>query len=73
MSSIEAIYRHGVFEPLGPVDLKEDQRVRLTVDTAIEESPEDWLDQIKAMQQAILRRSGCLPDSAADISADRLQ
>jgi len=26
MSYVEAVYRHGVFEPLGPVKLHEDQR-----------------------------------------------
>ena len=31
MSQIEAIYRHGVFEPLQPVDLQEEQRVTLDI------------------------------------------
>ncbi|HZZ44436.1 MAG TPA: antitoxin AF2212-like protein [Tepidisphaeraceae bacterium] len=32
MSHIEAIYRHGVFEPLNPVNLQEDQRVQLSIE-----------------------------------------
>src|SRR5438132_908310 len=32
MSHVEAIYRRGVFQPLQPVDLNEDQRVRLSIE-----------------------------------------
>ena len=31
MSRIQAIYRHGVFEPLQAVNLREDQRVELDI------------------------------------------
>lgn len=38
MSHVEAIHRHGAFEPLGPVNLEEEQRVRLSIERAEEET-----------------------------------
>jgi predicted DNA-binding antitoxin AbrB/MazE fold protein len=73
MSHIEAIYRQGVFQPLDPVDLPEDQRVRLSVEATERESPANWLQRIQALQTSVARRHGCLPDSAPDIAADRLR
>ena len=37
--SLEVVYEHGVFRPLEPVELPENQRVRVTI-----EDEEDWLD-----------------------------
>lgn len=37
---IEAIYEHGVFRPLTPLPLAEQERVKLVVET----SQESWLD-----------------------------
>lgn len=71
MSQIDAIYRHGVFEPLQPVNLPEDQRVRLSVAPAGKETVEDWLQRVKSRQAEIFRREGYLPDSADDIAEDR--
>ena len=56
MSQIEAIYRHGVFEPLQPVDLKEEQRVRLSIEPAAKETPEAWLERVKKRREAIFRK-----------------
>lgn len=42
---LEAIYEQGVFRPLGPVDLREHQRVTLTIAEAGTVLPEEeWLD-----------------------------
>ena len=71
MSHIEAIYRHGVFEPLGKVDLREEQRVQLSFEAAADRTPIAWLEQVRAIQAAIMKRCGVLPDSAPDIAADR--
>ena len=71
MSQIEAIYRRGVFEPLEPVNLREDQRVQLNFAPANGQTPQDWLHQVKAVQAAIIERQGVLPDSASQIAADR--
>lgn len=71
MNSIDAIYRHGVFEPLQPVNLREDQRVRLNIEAAERPTPAAWLEQILSVQAEIVARQGILPDSASDIAADR--
>jgi predicted DNA-binding antitoxin AbrB/MazE fold protein len=73
MSHIEAIYRHGVFEPLGPVDLREEQRVQLSIEPAGDETPQSWLGQIQAVQADVVRRNGLLPDSTSEIAADRMR
>jgi predicted DNA-binding antitoxin AbrB/MazE fold protein len=70
MSQIEAIYRHGVFEPLEPVDLKEEQRVRLSVEPAGPEPMEAWLERVTKRREEIFQRQGYLPDSAAEIAED---
>jgi predicted DNA-binding antitoxin AbrB/MazE fold protein len=73
MSRIEAIYRHGVFEPLEPVNLREDERVQLSFEPANGQTPQAWLNRVEAMQAAIVARQGTFPDSAAEIAADRLR
>ncbi len=71
MSQIDAIYRHGVFEPLEPVNLQEEQRVRLSIETAAKETSEAWLERVKKRQAEIFARQGFLPDSAPEIAEDR--
>jgi predicted DNA-binding antitoxin AbrB/MazE fold protein len=75
MSQIEAIYRHGVFEPLEPVDLKEEQRVRLSIEPADKAAIEEWLIRVRALQKEILDRRGGepLPDSTPGIAEDRMR
>ena len=73
MSRIEAIYHHGVFEPLEPVNLREEQRVQLSFEPANGQTAQGWLNQVQAMQSAIIQRHGVLPDSAAEIAADRMR
>jgi predicted DNA-binding antitoxin AbrB/MazE fold protein len=71
MSHIEAIYRNGVFQPLEPVDLPEEQRVQLSVEAKDQQSPLVWLDGVRALQTLLLQRRGPLPDSAVEIASDR--
>ncbi len=73
MSHIEAIYRHGVFEPLEPVHLHEEQRVQLNVESVGEQSIQSWLGQVQAMQAVVIQRNGSLPDSSKEIAADRMR
>jgi predicted DNA-binding antitoxin AbrB/MazE fold protein len=73
MSQVEAVFRHGVFESLQPVDLVEDQRVRLSFEPADENAPLSWLNHVRQLQAAIVQRQGFLPDSTADIAADRMR
>ena len=71
--TIEAVYRHGVFEPLEPVNLAEEQRVKLVVCSAEAGAVEAWLLRVKAIEESIVKRVGVLPDSTPDIAADRLR
>jgi predicted DNA-binding antitoxin AbrB/MazE fold protein len=70
MSQIEAIYRHGVFEPLEPVNLPEEQRVRLSIEPAEKESVEAWIKRVDELREAIFNRQGFLPDSTPGIAED---
>lgn len=73
MNQIEAIYRHGVFEPLGPVDLPEEQRVTLKIEPAANETPEQWLERVKRHHAEFVAKHGYLPDSTALIAEDRMR
>ena len=73
MSHVEAIFRRGVFEPLGPVDLPEEQRVQLSIEPAGEQTLRVWLDEVRILQAAVIQRRGPLPDSTSEIAADRLR
>jgi predicted DNA-binding antitoxin AbrB/MazE fold protein len=73
MSHIEAIYRHGVFEPLEPVNLQEEQRVRLSIEPAEKETLEAWLERVRELREAIYQRQGFLPDSTPGIAEDRMR
>jgi predicted DNA-binding antitoxin AbrB/MazE fold protein len=71
MSQIEAIYQHGVFRPLGQVQLPENQRVRLHVEAVSPSSAQSWLNDVRKLQQQFTDRGRTLPDSAKDIASDR--
>jgi predicted DNA-binding antitoxin AbrB/MazE fold protein len=75
MSQIDAIYRNGVFEPLQPVELQEDQRVRLQIELTEKEAWAKWVDEVRKHHDEILKRRGgeCLPDSTPGIAEDRLR
>lgn len=71
MSAIEAIYRDGVFRPLGDVGLRDNQRVRLQIEPIEGSAARAWLDDVRQLHRVILDRRGPLPDSAPDIADDR--
>ena len=73
MRQIDAIFRNGVFEPLSPVDSKEEQRVRLNIEPTGTESCEAWIKRVDELREAIFRRQGFLPDSAPGIAEDRMR
>ncbi len=73
MSQIEAVYRHGVFEPLEPVNLQEEQRVRLSIEPTEKEKWEEWLKRVEKRQKEIYERQGYLPDGAPGIAEDRMR
>ena len=70
MTQVDAIYRNGVFNPLGAVTLQENQRVRLSVQP-LDDDVRGWLARVQRRQQRIIAERGCYPDSAADIAEDR--
>lgn len=72
VSQIEAIFRGGVFEPVGRVDLRDNQRAWLTVQPAGSDTAAVWLEAVRKLQQDIVKQNGgYLPDSTIDIAADR--
>ena len=74
MTQIEAVYQGGVFKPDGDVDLRENQRVRLTVQPIEPADARAWLQRVQQLRQEILqRRGGPLPDSTPLIAEDRLR
>jgi predicted DNA-binding antitoxin AbrB/MazE fold protein len=73
MSRIEAIYRRGVFEPLEPVNLQEEQRVCLSIEPADKETLEAWLECARELRNTIYKRRGFLPDSTPGIAEDRMR
>jgi predicted DNA-binding antitoxin AbrB/MazE fold protein len=70
-TTVEAVYQGGVFKPLRPVDLPENQRVRLNVDSMPATDFQAWLDRIRPVQQRIIAQFGILPDSAPIIAENR--
>jgi predicted DNA-binding antitoxin AbrB/MazE fold protein len=71
LNQIEAIYRNGVFEPLGAVELRETERVRLNVEPVARPDLLAWLDDVRQLQAKLVAKRGVFPDSTADIADDR--
>jgi predicted DNA-binding antitoxin AbrB/MazE fold protein len=77
MITVEAVYQNGVFKPVQPVDLTENQRVRLRVELVDPPDPEymaktiAWLEQMRKHRQGLFDKYGMFPDSTPDIRADR--
>jgi predicted DNA-binding antitoxin AbrB/MazE fold protein len=71
MDELEAVFQHGVFKPLTPVALPENQRVRLDIHPIAAADPEQWLNDVRAIQRRAVEQHGVYPDSAADIAVDR--
>ena len=72
MTQVDAVCRNGVFNPLGAVVLREDWRVRLSVQPLdAEDDVRAWLARVQQRQQRFVAARGYYPDSAADIAEDR--
>ncbi len=71
MSQIEAIYQNGVFKPLGKVDLPDNQRVLLSIQTDQPGDWKAWLESVQAIHRRIIEERGYYPDSTPDIREDR--
>jgi len=73
MTAINAIFRHGVFQPLEPVDLKENQEVRISVEPTAKPDARQWLQQVDKLRNELREKYGIFPDSTSDIAEDRLR
>jgi len=73
MNQIEAIYENGVFRPLGPVELRDKERVRLSVEPVARPDMLEWLERVRKHRQEFVAKHGFLPDSTPDIAEDRLR
>jgi predicted DNA-binding antitoxin AbrB/MazE fold protein len=75
MGDIEAVFRHGVFHPLAPVNVRDDQKVRLRIESSDlhddMSAALEWLRDVQTLQAEIRQRRGDLPDSSIEIAADR--
>ena len=71
MTRIEAVFQNGVFKPLGEVPYRENQRVRLDVETIDPHSMRDWLERTEALQRKMRDEGLIFPDSTLEIAEDR--
>lgn len=71
MSQIDAIYQGGVFKPLEPIALTENEQVRLSIQRIPAADLLGWLEQAQQFRQRLFARYGTFPDSAPEIAADR--
>ncbi|HEY1378243.1 MAG TPA: antitoxin family protein [Gemmataceae bacterium] len=72
-TTVEAVYQGGVFKPVGPVDLPENQRVQLRVEALPAADVLAWLEQMREAREAIRAKYGTFPDSTPDIAEDRMR
>lgn len=70
---VDAVYENGVFRPLGPVSLRENQRVVVCVEPPTKEDAMAWIKRVSQAREEAASRYGILPDSTIDIAADRLR
>lgn len=73
MNFVEAVYVGGVFKPLAPVPLTENQKVELHFRPVERKSPLEWLREVQDYQRRIIETRGYFPDSTPDIAEDRRQ
>ncbi len=71
MQTIDAVFTGGKFEPLGPVNLPENERVRLTFQRSDPAAALKWFEEAEAACDRMRLQFGVLPDCAPDIAADR--
>lgn len=71
MATVEAIYQDGVFKPLAPVSVNENQRVTLEINPVAGAEMSNWLEDARRLRQQFEEEYGQLPDSTPDIAEDR--
>jgi predicted DNA-binding antitoxin AbrB/MazE fold protein len=73
MTRVDAIYQDGMFRPLEPVFLCENQRVALSVELISQEDALAWAKRVSQAREEAAARCGILPDSTIDIALDRMR
>jgi len=73
MTRVDAIYQDGVFRPLTPIHLEENQRVALCVEPLRREDALAWIERVGKSRREFAAEHGVLPDSTIDIAADRMR
>ncbi|MCL2646503.1 MAG: antitoxin family protein [Phycisphaerales bacterium] len=64
MTQVKAVFRHGVFEPLAPVNFQEEAVVELSIKEPTKAQPDnamtmmEWLESVRPLRDQIARR-GC--------------
>jgi predicted DNA-binding antitoxin AbrB/MazE fold protein len=71
MAHVDAIYQNGVFRPLGPVAVAENQRVVLRVESLPQEDALTWIKRVGQFRRQVAAERGLFPDSSVDIAVDR--
>jgi predicted DNA-binding antitoxin AbrB/MazE fold protein len=72
-TTVEAVYQDGVFKPVQPVELPENQRVQLEVRPVPAAEVQAWLDQLRQTRERLQAKYGGFPDSTPDIAEDRMR
>ena len=70
---VDAIYQNGVFRPLEPVAIEENQRVALRVEPIQKEDALAWIKRVGDFRRKMAAERGVFPDSAVEIAADRIR
>ena len=73
MQTIEAIYQNGVFKPLHDVQVAENERVTLTLQTTTKEAALEWFRKRAEEQDRFVAERGYLTGSTEDIAEDRMR
>jgi predicted DNA-binding antitoxin AbrB/MazE fold protein len=68
---VDAIYQNGVFHPLEPVAIEENERVALHVEPKRQEDAAAWIKRVGDFRRQMAAERGIFPDSAVEIAADR--
>jgi predicted DNA-binding antitoxin AbrB/MazE fold protein len=71
MTTVEAIFQGGAFRPVGPVDLPENQRVRLSISPVSPAAAPEWVDEMRRERERVAAAYGPFPDTTALIAEDR--
>jgi predicted DNA-binding antitoxin AbrB/MazE fold protein len=70
MTTVRAIYQNGVFRPLVPVVVPENEIVEIAIQPAANAAP-DWVLRLREVRERIGAGKPLFPDSSLEIAEDR--